>query len=153
MTDDVAPSLKHKLDPGFFALLTVILVVTVWLLALPFSKTIQHATLNRFHFQTRSFAVWATQQPIPAMYNLYNRYDIRPSPWDKTPNSIWERGTANHFPLRLFTFGDNRVIFLRPGQIRTIDIRSSYRGESLHTHWTATPKEDGAFDLVGEVVP
>lgn len=146
-----------NLDFGFIGILTLIVVVAGWLLSMPFCDFVQRSTINRFHFQTRAFGLWAIQQPIPAMYNLYNRFEIRPSPWkrdkEKLPqDSVWEKGTANHFPLRLFTFGDKRAIFLRPDEPRQIDIWSSYRGQELHTRWSATPSEKGGFDLSGEVV-
>jgi hypothetical protein len=140
-------------DFGFVGLVGLVMVVAGWLLTMPFCTFIQRTTLNRFHLQTQSFVVWAFQQPIPSMYNMYNRFEIRPSPWRTEPNSIWEKGTVNHFPLRMFTFGDNRRVFLRPDEFREIDIKSSYRGEHLHTRWTATPSSNGGFDLSGEVVP
>lgn len=139
-------------DFGFVGLVGLVVLVAAWLLSMPFCTFIQRTTLNRFHLQTESFVVWAFQQPIPSMYNLYNRFEIRPSPGRTDPSSIWDEGTVNHFPLRLFTFGDNRSVFLRPGEPREIDIKSSYRGEHLHTHWTATPSSKGGFDLLGEVV-
>lgn len=145
-------AVKH--DFGFYAILLLILIVACWLLSLPFCRFIQRASLNRFHLQTRSFTLWAIQQPIPAMYNFHNRYEIRPSPWrkDSPGQSYSERGTVNHFPLRLFTFGDNRAIFLSSPEPRQIDIWSSYRGEELHTRWTATPSSPNGFELTGEVV-
>ncbi|MGV3486277.1 MAG: hypothetical protein ACO1RT_17795 [Planctomycetaceae bacterium] len=141
-------------DYGFRLILALMMVVVAWLLAMPFSRTVQRTSLERFHLQTKSFAWWSLQQPIPAMYNFYNRFEIRPSPWRTDTDEVQyaERGTVNHFPLRMFTFGDNRAIFLTPGRSRRIDIWSSYRGEELHTHWTATPTARGGFDLTGEVV-
>lgn len=158
MKDQQMPKLRNsaanKPDFGFRAILLLILLVACWLLALPMSRFVQRASLNRFHLQTRSFALWAVQQPIPAMYNFHNRYEIRPSPWakDSPGQAPFVRGTANHFPLRLFTFGDNRAIFLRSPERRQIDIWSSYRGEELHTRWTATPLSPKGFELTGEVV-
>lgn len=142
-------------DYGFYAILLLVLAVVAWLLSLPFCPFVQRASLNRFHLQTESFALWAAQQPVPAMYNFYNRYEISPSPWkdDASGEVYWERGTANHFPLRLFTFGDDRAIFLRPSELRRIDIWSSYRGQELHTLWIATPSPRGGFDLTCELIP
>jgi hypothetical protein len=142
-----------KVDFGYVIILLIIASVSTWLISMPFCKFIQRATMDRFHLQTESFWVWCVEQPIPAMYNLYNRYEIRPSPWKPEPDGVWEAGTLNHFPLRLFTFGDNRVIFLRPKERRQIDLWSSYRGEALHTQWIAEPSSDGGFDLSGVVVP
>jgi len=141
-----------NLDFGFIGILTLVIVVSAWLISMPFCDFVQRSTINRFHFQTRSFGVWVIQQPIPAMYNLYNRFEVRPSPWKPGQDAVWDNGTVNHFPLRLFTFGDNRAIFLRPEEPRQIDIWSSYRGQGLHTRWSATPSKNGGFDLSGEVM-
>ena len=141
--------LLARFDLGFVFILLMIIAVVGWLLAMPFSRFVQRTTMERFHLQTSTFVGWAAQQPIPAMYNFYNHYEIRPSPW-QGESSV---GTLNHFPLRIFTFGDNRAIFLANPEPRTLDAWSSYRGEELHTHWTATPSSDkGGFDFVGEVV-
>jgi len=145
-----APLGLPRFDLGFIFILLLIVSVTGWLLAMPFSRFVQRTTLERFHFQTPSFVGWAAQQPIPAMYNFYNHYEIRPSPW-QGQSSV---GTVNHFPLRILTFGDNRAIFLAKPEPRILDAWSSYRGEELQTRWTVTPStENGGFDFVGEVVP
>jgi hypothetical protein len=146
-----------KIDVGFFAIAGLVILVSGWLLSMPVCRFIQRATLNRFHFQTRSFAVWAIQQPIPAMYNFYNRFEISPSrvatkSTEPKSTDLWDSGAVNHFPLRLFTFGDNRAVFLPTGEPRQIEVWSSYRGEELHTRWMATPHESGGFDFAGEIV-
>jgi len=142
----------RSVDGFFFVILSLVAAIALWIVSMPFCKFVQRTTINRFHLQTRSFATWAIQQPIPSMYNLYNRFEIRPSPWKPEPNAIWASGTVNHFPLRMFTFGDNRKVYLRPDEAREIDIWSSYRGERLHTHWVATPAEEGGFDLTVKVI-
>ena len=143
-----------KVDRGYGGILLLIVLVAGWLIAMPFFSFVQRTSLNRFHLQTRSFLLWSLQQPIPAMYNFYNRFEIRPSPWrrDTAEKKYSERGTVNHFPLRMFTFGDNRAVFLQPKQERRIDIWSSYRGQEIHTRWTATPRGDNGFQLTGEIV-
>jgi hypothetical protein len=156
--NELANARPSRHDFGFVFILLLILVIAGWLIAMPFSLFVQRTTLDRFHLQTRSFLGWAIQQPVPAMYNFYNHYEVRPSPWksmsdDPLEEASSETGTINHFPVRIFTFGDNRSIFLAQPERRTLDAWSSYRGEVLHTRWTATPSvEAGGFDLVGEVV-
>jgi hypothetical protein len=151
MSESTEPRAK-RFDLGYSLILGLVALVTCWLLALPFSTFVQRTSLNRFHFQTRSFASWAIQQPIPAMYNFYNRYEA-----DQVSrgNSVIpaSQGTLNHFPLRIVTFGDNRAFILWPESPRTIDIHTSYRGQSLHTRWKASPTTDGGFRIVSEVVP
>jgi hypothetical protein len=146
----------RSIDGFYYVILSMVAAIALWLVSMPFCKFVQRTTINRFHLQTESFAVWAIQQPIPAMYNLYNRYEVRPSPWKpepdaSEPDNTGHSGTVNHFPLRMFTFGDNRKVFLPPEEIREIDIWSSYRGETLHTRWVATPSQDGGFDLMQKV--
>ncbi len=141
-----------KMDCGYILILMLMLGVVCWLLTMPLVPNVQQISLNRFHLQTQSFAGWAVQQPIPSMYNFYNRYEIGPAP-KGFARKHWDRGTVNHFPVRMFTFGDNRAIFLRTPEIRWLDVWSSYRGEQLHTTWFALPADDGGFDLSSEVVP
>jgi hypothetical protein len=151
MSESIEPRAK-RFDLGFTLILLLVAVVSCWLLALPFSPFLQRTSLDRFHFQTRSFVLWAIQQPIPAMYNFYNRYEA--DQVDRGHSVIpASKGTLNHFPLRIITFGDNRQFILWPESPRTIDIHSSYRGQSLHTRWKATPTTDGGFMVVSEVVP
>ncbi len=147
--------MKRPIDCGYISILAIVAAIAVWLLSMPVCDFVQRSTINRFHLQTDSFALWAIQQPIPSMYNFHNRYEVRPSlrPGPSPDDTDAQRGTLNHFPLRLFTFGDNREIFLRKPVARTIDLTTTYRDTILHTHWTATPRDDGGFDLTGEVVP
>jgi len=142
-----------RIDFGFYAILGLIIVTALWLLAMPWNRDIQRSTLNRFQFQTRSYWAWAAQQPIPSMYNFHNRFEVRRTQSVTDRDAVWERGTINHFPLRMITFGDNRGYFLKGEDGCVIDAWSSYRGEQLHTHWTATANPAGGFDFVGEVRP
>ena len=141
-----------RFDFGYVLVLALVVVVSGWVLCMPFCRFVQRTTMARFHLQTPSFFAWAVQQPIPAMYNFYNRYEIMPPPWRGSPAFQSVGATINHFPIRMFTFGDNRAIFLPHGQMRSIDTWSSYRGEHLHVCWIAMPTEDGGFELTGEVV-
>lgn len=151
MSESVEPR-AQRFDLGFLSILCLVLIVTCWLLALPFSVFVQRTSLNRFHFQTRSFVLWAIQQPIPAMYNFYNRYEADEAGSEAFIVPAME-GTLNHFPLRIVTFGDNREFILWPEFTRTIDIHTSYRGQTLHTRWKASPTRDGGFKMDSEVVP
>lgn len=142
-----------KPDWGYRGIAALILSVALWLLAMPVCPFIQQATFNRYHLQTGSFAAWAAQAPVPAMYNFHNRYRIEPQPWDATPLSHPVTGTINHFPVRLYTFGDNRPLMLPDPQRRMLTVESQYRGRSLRTQWMVTPSEDGGYALVDEVIP
>jgi hypothetical protein len=142
-----------KPDWGFRCIAAMVSIVALWLLAMPFCQFIQQTTFNRYHLQSGSFAAWATQAPIPAMYNFHNRYRIEPQPWDATLFSRPETGTINHFPVRLYTFGDNRAIMLPRADQRMLTVESRYRGRTLTTRWTATPASDGGYELSDEVIP
>jgi hypothetical protein len=61
-------------DYQSLALLLLIVSAAVWLIVLPFSRTVQSVYLQRFHLATPDFASWAIQQPVPSMYNFENRY-------------------------------------------------------------------------------
>jgi hypothetical protein len=146
-------SRAQRFDLGYIMILGLIVAVSCWLLAMPFSRFIQDSTLHRFHLTTRHFAIWAVQQPIPAMYNFYNRFEVSPSPWKKSDPSSVHAETLNHFPLRIITFGDNRRLFLPADEPRQIDIWSRYRGNELRTRYLATPLPDGGFQLELEPIP
>lgn len=141
-----------KPDRLYQAILLVLACVSAWLIAMPVSPFIQQTTLNRFHLQTKSFAAWAIQAPIPAMYSFYNRCQIEAMPWDASPFSTPRTGTINHFPVRVTTFATDRL-YLKQVDQRMITLRSDYRGSTLKTQWIATPRDDGGMTLSSEVLP
>ena len=67
-------------DYGFFAILSLIAVITIWLLLMPVVPGIASATMHRFHLRSGSFARFAAQFPIPAMYNFANRSEVKDVP-------------------------------------------------------------------------
>jgi hypothetical protein len=140
-------------DRGYRVILTGVALVALWLLAMPFSRAIQQTTLNRFHLQTRSFAAWAIQAPVPAMYNFHNRYRIERQPQDATSSTDVRTGTVNHFPIRLYTFGESRGFMFRDKARHMLTAESSYRGQVLKTRWMVVATGAGGFELVDEVVP
>lgn len=142
----------RETDWLYRGILAVLAGVAVWLVLMPWSVFVQQTTLNRFHLQTRSFAAWAIQAPIPAMYSFYNRYRIEALPWDAQPFATPRTGTLNHFPVRVTTFATDRLYFHDPDR-RMITLRSDYRGRSLTTQWVATPHAQGGYELTDEVLP
>jgi hypothetical protein len=141
-----------RTDRGYMALVSLLLVVMCWLLAMPFSPFIQQATLNRFHLQSSSFVLWAAQAPVPAMYNFHNRYRVEVYP-DAIPSGERMTGTLNHFPVRLYTFGNSRSFMLRDPARHTLTVESRYRGRVLTTRWRVRVAADGKHELTDEVVP
>lgn len=140
--------MKSNRDYGFIAIVTFVVAVAIWLLLMPLVPAIASATLHRFHLRNNSFVSWAIQFPIPAMYNFANRYQVRDRLEDSQAD--FDRASVrmvNHFPSRIFTFADGRYMYLRHGEDRWLTIESSYRGQSLRSHFHAEPRGDGGFDL------
>ncbi len=67
-------------DWAFRILVTALMSVAVWLLAMPWVPAIAGLTMHRFHLRTGSFAAWAIQQPIPPMYSFANTTEVWLSP-------------------------------------------------------------------------
>jgi hypothetical protein len=139
-------------DREYLLITLLVVLVALWLLAMPFSRFVQQATLNRFHLQTRSFLVWALQAPVPAMYNFHNRYRVEPRPLSTSPGEPLT-GTVNHFPVRIYTFGNTRRFMMHYRARHMLTVESRYRGHSLTTRWVAVPNAAGGFELVDRVVP
>lgn len=144
-----------RVDVGFLAIIGLVTIVAAWLLAMPLVPAISTATMNRFHLCSKTFAGWAIQQPIPAMYNLANRYEIYrqlPASWsDPTVNDHdderLEAGYVNHFPSRLITFANARARLLREQEDRWYQLESSYRGRTLTTRWHVGLGDQGRLEL------
>lgn len=141
---------SEERDYGMLVIVTLVVTIAIWLLLMPVVPAIASATLHRFHLRTSSFAAWAMQFPIPAMYNFANRYkvDANPVSLESSPETIPLDGRmVNHFPARIFTFADGRYLHLRHDEDRWLTIESSYRGQGLRTHFHAEPAEDFGFNL------
>lgn len=148
------------------ALLTVIVASACWVTCLPLSTTVQKCYLNRFHLSTSSFPAWAIQQPVPAMYNLENRFWVSPStlseaelrdseirstalaptpkpqlPVASEPTSEIGTSALNHFPARTITFGGSRAV-LKENPNKYFYLRSRYRGRELSSSYRTFPVSD-----------
>lgn len=150
-------AVTERPDWTFRLLVAALFTVACWLLAMPFVPTIARCTMQRFHLQTDSFAMWAIQQPIPPMYSFANTTEV----WNGPPNQgqapagKLDSQTVNHFPTRMFSFADGRARFLRDSSSKWFVLRSAYRGRSVSSvyrldrvadsGWTATLiKENGS---------
>ena len=140
-------STDRKPDPLYVVILLGVCIVSVWLLLMPFYPAIAKSTLRRFHLETDSFALWAAQAPIPAMYNCANEYEIRDLPEGLiTPVIDTTRARyINHYPTRVLTFANGRYTLLSPGQDRWVTMRSTYRGITLESKVHAAPMASGGF--------
>ncbi|MCP4890083.1 MAG: hypothetical protein GY904_26200 [Planctomycetaceae bacterium] len=142
--------MSEERDYGMLVIVMLIVTIAIWLLLMPVVPAIASATLHRFHLRTPSFAAWAMQFPIPAMYNFANRYKVEADQVSlgSSPETVPLDGRmVNHFPARIFTFADGRYLHLRHGEDRWLTIESSYRGQGLRTRFHAEPAEDFGFDL------
>lgn len=128
-----------KNDIGFIAILFFVAAIATWLLLMPIVPAIANATMHRFHLRSRSFASFAAQFPIPAMYNFANRTkvnDVPPGFVDSFFGSLDVDDSfryINHFPARDATFSVGRYVNLRDGRDRWFTLESDYRGQQLRT--------------------
>jgi len=122
--------------------------VALWLSALPFSRAVQQATIDRFHLVTPSFAAWAIQQPSPPMYNLENRYwfarrELAANELVGDPAEGIETGMLNHFPVRMITFADARVRLFEDQRQGWLYVRSRYQNQERMTVYRIQARQDG----------
>lgn len=144
-------------DRGFVAIVILIAVIAIWVLVMPVVPEIATATLRRFHLRTGSFAGWAAQFPIPAMYNFANTYQVRKWPEgameglpvmiDDDEGIIQER-YINHFPSRVITFGRERHDFLVAKEDRWYKLRSSYQRLELVSYVKLNYDDDTGYAYI-----
>lgn len=134
-----------RCDCGFYGIIGLVVVVTGWLLLMPFVDSIRSTTMNRFHLRTGTFWQWAIQQPIPSMYNFANRVRVtRRDPATGRTSVVFQR-PVNHFPVQAVTFATGRYRCLRDGQPCQVHATSTYRGEVLETRFDVTSNGDETF--------
>jgi hypothetical protein len=131
--------------------MALVVLVALWLLAIPFSGRVAAVALNRFQLQSTSFFRFAIQLPVPSMYNFANWYavsSVPPGSIDQRVEIEVEKGYINHFPSRVFTWAEGRSYNFEDGQDRWVTLKSSYRGLTLQTRWHARPDGRGGFELL-----
>ncbi|TWT53201.1 hypothetical protein Pla22_08290 [Rubripirellula amarantea] len=149
--DAIGEGVKTQRDHGFLAIVALVVVIAVWLLLMPWVKPIIHATMNRFHLRSASFAIFAIQFPIPAMYNFANRSDVQDYPPDLVDPLMINLDPklsgryCNHFPARTMTFADARFFHLQDGKDRWFTIESTYRGERLTSRFHLKPDSEQGY--------
>ncbi|MEP3931004.1 hypothetical protein [Rhodopirellula bahusiensis] len=157
---------RAKPDWGYRILLTVAAIVAAWLLLMPICPPIVQSTMQRFHLRTPSFAWWAIQTPIPAMYNFKNTTEVRDlppegelaglvdplwlSPLEEDTSGLGGLATRtiNHYPVREFTFANGRVRYLQEDDPRWLVVESHYRGESMQSTYELTRDDAGVWQMV-----
>ena len=144
-------------DRGFVAIVVLIAVIAIWVLVMPVVPEIASTTLRRFHLRTGSFAGWAVQFPIPAMYNFANTYQVRKWPEGAMEGlqvmidddeAIIQARYVNHFPSRVITFGRQRHDFLSPKEDRWYKLESSYRRLELVSYVKLNYDQDSGYTYV-----
>ncbi len=153
-----------------YGIYTLVAVYAAWILLMPWVPAIADASMRRFHLSSSSFGVWAIQQPIPAMYNFANTYEIRQwprivsedlgvtpliavSPLDGLPAvgatdfGILHHDYINHFPSRCYTFSAQRIYCCGSHQDRWIVTVSNYRGRSIETLTELKSVGSGEFEV------
>ena len=155
------PTAAQRPDVGFYAIVALVVIITTWLLLMPFVPAIASATMHRFHLRSGSFTWWAIQQPIPSMYNFANRFQVSDVPpgfssdplfadplFPEASTQAVEKRYLNHFPTRIVTFANTRYRYLNDGQDRWITIDTRYRGQMLESTYHAKPVAEGGFEMV-----
>jgi hypothetical protein len=142
---------SRRPDWSFRFLVTALFAVGVWLLAMPFFPAIARCTMQRFHLQTGSFAVWAIQQPIPPMYSFANTTEVRNFPpvdaKDETSTGRIAGRMINHFPTREFTFANARVRYLQDRHSKWFTLRSVYRGQTVKSVYRLDPTAENGWTV------
>ena len=125
-----------------------ILVITTWLIALPFSTAVQNAALRRYHLQNDHFVCWAVQQIIPSLYNFENEYTFRPdNALSPVVREFVKVRQLNHFPLRIVTYFDSRYILFSDGNSGEVELTSRYQSSLLTSRWKVSTLPDQSLKL------
>jgi len=125
-----------------------LVAVTLWILPLLVAPGMIETVMRRFHLSSKSYPEWYLQQVVPAMYSFGNEYarSVADLPLDrvftdpKPVPTLW----VNHYPPRLFTFG-NRARAGRPPFF--IYCRSRFRGHELLTKIRVNGDDEGGFQM------
>ena len=73
-------ALRQVKDKDTKLFFSVIALVFMFLLALFLSPYIQRLIMAKFHWRTKSFAVWSLLQFIPSMYSFNNEIFVTQTP-------------------------------------------------------------------------
>lgn len=153
--DGIAFKTPPTADWLYRGILGLIASVAMWILATPVIRPIATATMHRFHLSSHSFATWAMQFPIPAMYNFSNRSRVGReitdllAVWDEHESYAMEPWQQmNHFPARGFTFANVRWRYLRQHEPRRFELETNYRGQNLRSTYDLIPIVDTDFELI-----
>mgnify|MGYP001820419556 FL=1 len=159
-TQDSVRLAAQRPDWMYRILVTALLLVAVWLLAMPWVPAIARCTMKRFHLQTDSFAAWAIQQPIPPMYSFANTTEVRNRPpisadqpasessGSSEDNAVLAGRFINHFPTREFTFANGRVRHLLDRSSRWFVFRSAYRGQTVESVYRLDPAAEHGWTVL-----
>lgn len=142
-------------------LLVMVVSVMMASTSIIFSATTREMAMRRFQLASRSFPVWAAQGLIPAMYNFDNRIrivgngaslDAAPTdpPYGRAsaaadPFVIEE--TVNHFPARVATFGDFKVLVLSDSDQVGLKMTTTFRNSRLESRWAIGEGDDGVWTV------
>jgi hypothetical protein len=146
----ISQSFKQR-DWFALLLLTFMLGIAAWIVAMPFSSTVRQHAIRRFHVASPSFQVWAAMAPVPAMYNFENRAQfsnelIGEGPFDEDHES-WFSLQLNHFPARIFTFGEMTSKCFRDHRQGTLEMSTRYRETELTSRWEIQEQPDGSMHV------
>ena len=134
-------------------LYSVIILVALFIITLPFSRQTQGLLFEKFQLKTRSFVQWSVLQVIPSMYSFANEVWKSPVPFsdqfdpDQIPaNQPYQHYWINHYPLRYITFSlTNRQKYIHLNTPYYINIRSRYHNNQLVSSYRINPKANRLY--------
>ncbi|MEM6823220.1 MAG: hypothetical protein AAF558_14925, partial [Verrucomicrobiota bacterium] len=108
----------------------LLFLIFVFLLALPFSRTLQERVLRKFHLANTSAIEWGILQTVPSMYSFRNEAILLSGDMPLKFFSDEDRILFNHYPAQVVTFYS--LDRFQPGSEPIIfQFSSSYRGLEL----------------------
>lgn len=168
-TSPDSPVANVNRSPSLVVCYSLIAAYAVWVLLMPWVPSVATASMRRFHLTSGSFAAWAIQQPIPAMYNFANSYEVRQWPREAAAGLLGDpllddplfgsplgdlrdfgkihSDHINHFPARVATFSSHRIHCCEPNQDRWLVTVSTYRGQRVETLTHLKAMGDGQFTV------
>ncbi len=112
---------------GMEFLLIPLLISSLFLMTLPFSRTTQQMLMRKFHLNNSSVGQWCALQVLPSMYNFSNT--VRLTEGKLLVFSEDELLWMNHYPTRALTL---HPVGAASAQ-NLIELKTTYRGATLET--------------------
>ncbi len=127
-------------DPGALTIAAAVVIFSCFVVTIPLSESVRRAAIERFQLVRWPLAAWMLFQPVPAMYNFENRWEVvRP---EAGPCPEDSSGFINHHVynrIALFTW---RLQFRQCQLPARVTLRTTYRGTTLQTSYLVDASRD-----------